>query len=896
MKRILLPLVLLATAAPRLAALTSYWEDPAQQEVFVVEGDGYSMRLATHPARILSLRAGDREMLGSAGAVPWAATAGRRLVPAAKDVVPDWEVHTGQTMKPATSSRARMNVWRASPHYWEIHLRDIPFVPDGTDAKPLRGHLVIHAHPDRAHLELRFEPDDGPKPETAGWTADVTDAGTGAADGRPVLRAAGTAVLAPPGGAFAPDGSEWRAQADAAWWAVRPVADTNNDDELFAAETKPLPAADFTATDGWWSGYDARSGLYILEMTAHRGAFTFENAWKVPSRRMVTPVTVPTPAQPQRITVMARTGTGNLEAGAVTDPHGFPRAIPTFVAKNFAGENEEPDDRAFGDILFPLQLGPDTPREHFVMGLYQTWGRLMLKQVSSIRFFNIYWHLSAGLSETTCFTHAWMDIRDTLVSIPDFRPYSGPFLMGQPQHDCFSWPGFLNYETKDGTVRPMYRRTDFHAVAPCLAHFTMHFRTADDTADMTVESWEIPQTDEARTFLRIRYQWDKPALVEGDARKNFRWLQMFEKYPVQDFVWLNAEGKERTVPAKPGSKFPVGAPLAAELPYAGAHEGRSNFGTLMLVTRLEGQLGGQKVTRAHLTADFGKDSGLYAFTTGAQSLALQPSDYLEADILLMPHGEVTTPFHKPNREREHWGERPPVVSQVTRGTKLRDFPATVRADNDAAAFRVTGGLNMLPLVVEGFSAHVVPLLWKDGLWQDQQQHGGDGYQVDAAPDGTFRFTFNYPIRGTEEHDLAVSLLRSGEAVSSLRDRNGLPVVTAVAGTDFHLTSPALFAPGRNEVARGGLTAFSGRAKEIAAVPLTFTPGAASAVVECATWDPDQIALTVDGGGRLEVGHRIRGRRYRVTIGAGEQTITADSDSIAFHVPAGRQKVRITTIP
>ena len=896
MKNILLSLFLLATATPRLAALTSFWEDAAQRDVFVVEGDGYSLRVATHPARILSVRAGERELLGAAGAAPWVGSAGQRLIPAAKDVVPDWEVHTGQKMKPATSSRARMNVWRATPHYWELHLRDIPFVPPQAAAKPLRGHLVIHAHPDRVHLELRFEPEDGQAIDTAGWTAAVTDAQTGAADGRPVLRSPGAAALAPPGGAFSANGDEWSAPAQDAWWVIRPVAGGQNDAGLFAAETDPVPAADFAAQDGRWSGYDPRSGLYVLEMTAHRSAFTFENAWKVPSRRMVTPVTVPAPSQPRRITVMARTGTGNLEAGAVTDPHGFPRAIPCFVAKNFAGENEEPDDRAFGDILFPMDLGPDRPREHLVMGLYQTWGRNMLKQVSSIRFFNIYWHLSTGLSETTCFTHAWMDIRDRLVSIPDFRPYSGPFMMGQPQHDCFSWPGFLNYETKEGTVRPMYRRTDFHSVAPCLAHFTMHFRTADDAAAMSVEAWEIPQTDEARTFLRIRYAWDKAAVVQGDARRNFRWLQMFEKYPVRDFVWLDADDQERTVPAKPGSKFPVGAPLAAAWPYAGAHEGRSNFGSIMLVTRLEGQLGGQKVTRAHVTADFNKDSGLYAFTTGEKSLALRPGDYLEADILLMPHGEVTAPFHKPNREREHWGKRPPVVSLVTRGTKLRDFPATVRADNNAAAFRVTGGLNMLPLVVEGFSKQAVPLLWKDGLWQDQQQHGGDGYQVDRVADGTCRFTFNYPIRGTEEHDFVVSLLQSAAPIASLSDRNGMPVVTAAEKTDFRLESPVLFAPGRNTIPRKGLVGFSGTAGEIRAVPVVFSPRESEATVECAAWEPGTIGMTVDGAGWMEIGQRIRGRAYRVTTGKTEKIITAESDLIAFDVPPGRHEVTITSIP
>ena len=881
-------------AAVRLLALTSYWEDAAQQEVFVVEGERYVLRIATHPVRILSLQSNAKELLGSDGASPWVETPEGRAVPAARDAVPNWQVHTGQKMKPATSSRARMNVWRASPHYWEIHLRDVPFVLSDAEANPLRGHLVIHAHPDRVHLELRFEPANDQKLTAAGWSADIVEAETGATSGRAVLSFANAAVLAPPDGNFGEKGREWRAGPANTWWVFRP--DNRKVAAQFDEEITPLAREEFSAIDGAWSGYDPRSGLYALEMTANREAFTFENAWKVPSRRMVTPVVLPSTATPRAITVLARTGTGNLEAGIVTDPNGFPRAIPAFVAKNFAGEKEEPDDRAYGDIIFPITLGPTEPRENLVMGLYQTWGRLMLKQVSSIRFFNIYWHLSTGLSETTCFTHAWMDIRDTIVSIPDFRPYSGPFMMGQPQHDCFSWPAFLNYETKKATVRPMYRRTDFHSVAPCLAHFTMHFRTSDDTAKMSVEAWEIPQTDEARTFLRIRYDWDKPALVEGDARRNFRWLQMFEKYPVQDLVWLDAEGTQRTVSARPGSKFPLGTPLAAEWPYAGAHEGRSNFGTLMLVTKLRGRLGGQPLSRAHLTADFGKETGMYAFTTDRKNLALQPGDFLEAEVLLMPHGEVTTPFHKPDREREHWGNRPPVVSQVSRGTKLRDFPATVRAEKNAAAFRVTGGLNMLPLVVEGFSAPAVPLLWKDGLWQDQQQHGGDGYQPDRTADGSHRFTFNYPIRGTEEHELVVSLLQCANPLASLRDRNGLPVATATEVTDFRVDSPVLFAPGRNEIPAEGLVSFSGRSKVVCAVPLRFSPREKTAVIACAEWNPDKIELTADGPGWMEVGHRLRGRSYRVSIGNDEKILPADSDTIAFDVPKGRHTVQISPIP
>jgi hypothetical protein len=55
-------------------------------------------------------------------------------------------------------------------------------------------------------------------------------------------------------------------------------------------------------------------------------------------------------------------------------------------------------------------------------------------------------------------------------------------------------------------------------------------------------------------------------------------------------------------------------------------------------------------------------------------------------------------------------------------------------------------------------------------------------------------------------------------------------------------------------------------------------------------------LTIEGGGRLEAGHRIPGRNYRVRIGAEEQTLRAESDTLTFDVPPGRQEVLITTIP
>lgn len=859
------------------AALGSYWEDSAQKEIFVVAGARYELRVATHPARLLSLRVDGRDLLAPDGATPWVKLPdGTRLTPAPRDFTPAWDVHTGQKSAPAKSSAARMNVWRATPVYWEIHLRDIPFVAPRAPASaaPLRVHLVLHAHPDRLHLEFRPEPAAGQaSPLLFGWTFDFS--------ARPRIQTLDTcsafllenaALLAPPAATLSV--SEASAPAASPWFVFRPALAATPPAELFAEELNPLPASAFSADRGVWTGYDPASGLYRLEVLALRPAFAFDAAHKNPSRRIETALSVPASAAPRTLTVLAATGMGNLPAAVLADPHGFPRPVPAFVAKNFAGENEESDDQAFGDILFPIALRPGAPREHRLLALFQTWGDHALKQVSSIRFFNIYWHLSTGLSETTCFTHEWMHIRGALVGIPDYRPYSGPFLMGQPQHDCFAWPGFLHYETAAGPVRPMYRGTEFHAIAPNLARFTMRFRTSDDAARLAVEVMEIPHTDEMRTFLRLRYEWEKPVAIAGDARRAFRWLQTFEKYPAKELLWLPAAGPARTLalPSAPlASPAPqlLAEPLSAEAPYAGVHEGRNAYSSLMLVRRLAGQIGGRPVERAHLGAEFNHQQGHYAFVSDRAELQLQPGDWLEADVLLMPHGETTQPLHKPERERAAWALRPPRVSTVAHGEKIADFPATVRARDDVARFSVTGGLDTLPVVAEGFSAPGVALLWKGGLWQNPQQHGGDGYQVDRDPhDGTHRFTFVYPIRGTEEHAFTVSLLKvsAPAAVARLADDNGLPVASFTAEADFTFAAPGLFSPGENRLAPGSdLVRVSGRARELRAVPLRFTArGPGEAVLRIASATERLVDLSHTGaGGRLLVAHRVPGRRYLV---------------------------------
>jgi hypothetical protein len=860
-----------------LGPVTCHWEDSDQQQVFVVQGQRYALRVGTQPARIIDLRIDGKSVNTPKGlTVALIDNAGLRFVPASVKAKPQWQVHTGQKPAPAKSSRARMNVWRASPVYWEVHLRDIPFVPEADPdltqpTLPIRGELVMHAYTDRVHIELRVTPVAGQTPVRAAIEGSIPSARVSSLAGRAILVADNVSVLAGVGGAFENQTQQWNVPIDrnkSAWWVIRPTVAGANSEAVFAPEVRPLPDRNIVMERGVLHGYDARSGLYRLSTDALRGAFAFDPAHKIPNRRISAPMRVTGDDQDRNVVVICSTGMGNLEAGVIADRHGFPLPITAFVAKNFQGENEEPEDVAFGDILFPLRIEPDQDRSLQVLALFQNWGDHALKQVSSIRFFNIYWHLSTGLSETTCFTHAYMKMRGTYVAIPDFRPYSGPFMMGQPQHECYAWPGLLQYASEDGEVKLLYDRTVFRSVAPNLAQFTMFFRTSDSAATARVEVIEIPQKDEARTFLRVRYEWSKPLTIQGDARLAFRWLNIFEKNLPKRLVWLDAQDGEKVMDvAASDQPAMLARPLSGEGAFAGVHEQRDAYSSLVLVQRLVGKLGGKPITQPHLSAMFDATGGSYWFASPDETLKIQPGDFIEADLMLMPHAQVTTPLYKARRERLFWYERPPAIASVSRGEKLHDFPAAVRAEGDVAQFVVQGGLDTVPVVVEGFSRASVPMLWRSGVWQDQQVHGGDGYQVDSDGDGKFRFTFVYPIRGKEKHDLVVSLMKCSMPIRALTDDNGFAAIEAEGAGDFTTQSPGVWSPGTNTVVAGSrLVKFFGHGQRVQQVPVEIKIAKGTTDVKILSSTTDKTELTVSGDAcEVRFPHRPEGTPYTLSV-------------------------------
>ncbi len=1020
-----------------LPKVTVRWEDANQNDVFVVEGTNYQCRVSTQPAKILSMVVNGKQTLPNGGSqFSFTDSAGRKFLPAPADYAPAWNVFRGQHWVPADSSRARMNVWSATPYYWDAHLLDIPMVredilhsaasiaekpikewnfknglqgwrnsnnttvalkngllvatstgfdpnfaspacsikgpvdvvvrmrssdggglsmywstaakglvgtnvqtvsangdgewhnyrfqvadketinmlridPPGESGKVevesvkvypakvdvsrdkiIRGEIIFHAYPDQLRIEFRSEPEKGlPLPTKlvlkpfAGQPA----ASSAAANERPVVTVNdNTAMLGEAGSKLTSDGLEspMTGERPGSLWVIKPYQGQMSPDQLFVNDLYPLD--NFKVSNGEWLGYDKNSGLHVLHIANSVGQYSFEASYGNPMRRIQTHVAIANDNHPRQVVVKAMTGVGCLEATVLTDTNGFPLPTAAFVAKNFAGEMEEPDDSAFGDAYFPMTLTAGDNRDFMVQPLMQTWGDHMLKQISSIRFFNIYWHLSTGVSETTCFTHNWMKIGNSgVLHIPDFRPLSGPFWPGQPQHACEQWPGFLQYNNAKGKL--VFERTVFNSISPNFSHYTTLYHTSDDAAKGRLTVWEIPQRDEMRTFVNMRFDWTKPVVIEGDARENFRWMNVYEFSTPKMLMITSPSGKTvQFAPDITKKVNPIGALMSTQTPFAASSPKVNDYGCVLLVRSFKAKLGGKMYTQAAYSALFDKNNGNWWLTVPQAKLKLQPGDYLEAEIMLMPHAEPTTLTMKPERERtERFGMGWPKVTPGI-GTLNDKFPTRVTAQDGAASVTLEGGFDMMPIVVEGLTPGGYPLIFRDGAWMNPQAWGGDGIQIDPDGKGKVRATVLVPIRQGQKFTTYIADAVCSTGISQVKEVNGRAVIKSDGDGQWQIHSPAVFGPGKNiRDSASPLVRYTGSGSQITMVPVGFD-GTGITTLDI---DATGRKVTVSGSkGTLYLFDLASFHDYRVVVDGQEKVLKSSNGSITIALPEGTHTV------
>lgn len=836
---------------------------------------------------------------------------------------------------------ARQNTWRAGLYYYDAHALDFDLATAEGEPAPVRGELVLHCFPDKLHVQGRFHANDALRIRRAEVVMECGSAVQPAEGGRwatlqgaerSLAVVAGTQELACEGARLRAGlaVSQWQAgQTYDAYVALLP-GDSADLEGLARQELAPLPREAFTVSGGTAAGYDAARGLYVIHGTPGHSNYGFEGFWNNPNMYLTANIAVRNDDLARRLYVMHDNPAGPVEAGILTDSHGFALPIAVQACKNFAGENEEPDDSAFSETYFPLTLRPGQEMELSSHHLHQNWGDHPLRQVSSIRFFEIYYHLSQGVTETTCFS-----LPTKFGSIPggerrpytiaDYRPLSGQTWMGQPQHEHVALQGWLTYF--DGTEWrwPRFTGTTILSTGPNLAWFIQTYQSSDGKVDETVEAFEMPQQDETRTFLRIRYDFRQDVEIAGDPRHSLRLLNKgsyIRRVHWKTLAWTDEAGQVQTRPmTQDGSWSAEGLPMRPYNAFVCAYP-HVDGNDSVIIRSFRGEVGGKPFSRLGFSAIGHPDNKTELMLTPLiEGNRIPAGSWVELDCILMPYGDDTSGYSRPRDESVRHGlnaERaaellpaeaveklqPLVGPRVTvqHGEKVLDLPPTVRVTDNWARFSFSGAHDRVAVVVTGFSKPSLPMLWEGSTWLDQQVKGGDGYQAFTNSDGTYGFVFAPRTRTTRHggkwdttthHYLATQVV-STASITRAQTLNGEVVLQLAGEAQTTLDSPRLWCPATNVLSRSRPV----NATTCSAAMLSTVPAALEGDWREATWTieryrPEELSMRIaaDGPATLRCDGAAHGGLYEVRVGDEVSKLAADgSGSLRISVSAGPERV------
>jgi len=711
-----------------------------------------------------------------------------------------------------TKTPSRINIYRRGPYYIETHWLDIELSDSEGKVAPIKGEVVFYSYPEKTHIGVTMHVTQSIEIKSAAMVIEM-DGLTCAGRARNkygeikvndfwLVRRAGNApscalIYPVPRGLddvvlekidhgirithFIHNAESHRSE-NASWDSgskksgfleLFPLINSEVSAEL-EAEVTPILSSCFSATKGRALGYDPVRGCYKVQ-TDNPGGFAhhFEN----PNDYEIAEFAVHNLGQPRKIYIMheTRMHPGTVECGIVLDDEGWPLPIAVQTSKNFSCEIEEPfynpQDTAFSETFFPLYLGEDEKRRLSSLHIYQNWGIHPLKQFSSLGAWMDYYHMSTGVTETTCYV-PFLFGGLTGVHIADFRPMSQKMWESQPQHDNVAGHSFLRYLDARGIWHFIeYRRTLFRSTGPNWADVRMEYLSDDGKVRVTLDIFEVPQKDELRNFVRMRVDFlDDVDIKDGDFARNMRLLNIASWVQGMRYTHLaygGPTGEASVVPIKLNDDFTLlGAVLPSPNGFAAIYPDVHGANAFM-VSRFVGQLDGAEVLPG--VSLIGQKNGdtVLMLVPITKAKTAKKDDYIEASIVLMPYGVGTQDWKPAQKLALDYGLNQPKVTQIACGTKLDDFPTRIRLDaNGNAEFCIAGGMDYIPIIVEGAKDyHTLRLYNIDGekyIIDQARPNHKDGYQVFVCDDGSFGSVFLVTTDG-KEHRYKVESRQSDAA-------------------------------------------------------------------------------------------------------------------------------------
>lgn len=664
------------------------------------------------------------------------------------------EAHTedGRTYSSEASSQpSRINLYRRGPYYLDVRWLDITCSTDGGEAFPAMCEVALHCYPEKVHIEAIWHGvgDAGP-----GRAALVLE---GALEGFDTLV---PSSAEPPSSDLARSEAHFDALGEGAslraWLAFGASADPAYPVTL----EEPLSSGAVTVLDGLGARYDPIRGCYVVG-THNPGGFNY-HFYENPNHYETAQFAIANDGQPRKVYVCHETTSGALgsvECGVLLDERGDLLPVMVQTCKNFAGENEEPfynpGDPAFSETYFPLHLEANETRQLTSLHLYQDWGNHPLKQFSSLGAWMDYFHSSTGVTETTCFVPFKFGGLPG-VSIADLRPMSQRMWESQPQHDNVAGHRFLMYASNGRWHYTEYTGTEFRSTGPNWMDVSFGLLSDDGRISARLDSFELPQPDELRNFIRLRAVVHAPIQIKR-LSTDMRLLDITSRIQALRYTraaWQGTDGRIETRELRPVDELPIpGEPLGGENPWATVY-GEPRGCNAFIVRRWDAVLGGLPREPAVCVDTSGSGDMSLALTPVGGEAELRPGDYIDAEIVLLPYGDGTSTYETPEIESRRFGRNAPRIVDVAVGERIADFPTRIRADESGLAqFTVTGGASVIPIIVEGLATYRNPrleTLVNQVNWArvPHERIGNDGYQVFAADDGTFSCVFLVNTDGT----------------------------------------------------------------------------------------------------------------------------------------------------
>ena len=696
----------------------------------------------------------------------------------------------------SSKTPSRVNIYRRGPYYIETHWLDVTLTDSKGEVAPIKGEVVFYSYPEKTHVGVILHVTKAFTVRDAAlvFDFDAESIQEPSSSCRVLKRAADAptcALLYPVPNGVDKVASEAvagglrvsnylyhkgnHAGADASWsegdkptayLEIFPMRSGRVTREL-EAEMRPLLSTSINASQGRNLGYDPIRGCYTLQ-TDNPGGFSY-HFYENPNDYEVADFSMRNDDLPRKAYILheTRRNPGSVECGVVLDENGQTLPITVQISKNFAGEKEEPfynpQDTPFSETIFPLYLDKGESRKMTSLHLYQNWGNHPLKQFSSLGAWMDYYHMSTGVTETTCYV-PFLFAGLPGVSIADFRPMSQEMWTSQPQHDNVAGHSFLRYQDENGKWHYVeYTGTTFRSTGPNWADMSMSYLSDDGKAKVNVDVFELPQIDELRNFVKLRVEFlDTINLKDSSISGSMRLINIaswVQRMRYEKVAYGGPTGEATVVSIRLDDTLSVdAAPIPANNGWAAVYPDKRGANAF-IVRSFRGAIGGKPVNPG-ISLLGKKDGNTELFLVPiSDAKEIKKGDWIEADIVLMPYGSEGADWKPAQKCAVDYGPNAPKVTKITAGEKLLDFPTRIALDGKGRAeFSVTGGMNTIPIIITGAKNYASLRLYSmDGEKNmiDLSQPGEkDGYQVFVDDDGTFGWVFLVNTDGKEHKYLA----------------------------------------------------------------------------------------------------------------------------------------------